>query len=250
MNESKNIFWACFSIIVGLATVIAAVIAILSYFDIRIPWPFWEDPSAGEVVEVGQDNKALDNTDGIMEPSPYCVNLGLSVRWNKRNLGALYPEEYGDYYAWGEIETKSTYSWSNYKWCKGFSEQPLKYGPVDEKYVLDPSDDVAYRRGMWRMPTAKEMEELVTRCHWTWITLNGVKGYNVEGPNGNSIFLPAAGFRSNGVIKCVGEYGRYWANSAHQNLPQAAYFIGFTPEEVELSANERFYGHTIRPVTP
>ena len=162
MNESKNIFWACFSIIVGLATVIAAVIAILSYFDIRIPWPFWEDPSAGEVVEVGQENKALDNTDGIMEPSPYCVNLGLSVRWNKRNLGALYPEEYGDYYAWGEIETKSTYSWSNYKWCKGFSEQPLKYGPVDEKYVLDPSDDVAYRRGMWRMPTAKEMEELVS----------------------------------------------------------------------------------------
>ena len=175
------------------------------------------------------------------------VDLGLSVKWADCNVGASSPQQVGNYYAWGETRTKEIYTWETYSLgndvstCRNIGENicGTKYDAARQNIGEG-----------WRMPTAKEMEELVTRCHWTWITLNGVKGYNVEGPNGNSIFLPAAGFRSNGVIKCVGEYGRYWANSAHQNLPQAAYFIGFTPEEVELSANERFYGHTIRPVTP
>ncbi len=89
------------------------------------------------------------------------------------------------------------------------------------------------------MPTAKEMEELLTRCVWTWTTLKGIKGYKVKGPNGNSIFLPAAGFRHNGVTQFAGEYGRYWSSSLYQKLPQAAYYLSFTSEDdINLSFNE------------
>ena len=127
------------------------------------------------------------------------VDLGLSVKWATCNMGASSPEEYGDYYAWGETETKSTYDWNTYKWCKGSENTLTKYctdsdyGTVDNKTVLDPEDDVAHVKwgGNWRMPTDAEIEELRENCIWKWTTQNGKNGYKVTSKkNGNSIFLP------------------------------------------------------------
>ncbi|MBO7112331.1 MAG: hypothetical protein J6V75_00065, partial [Bacteroidaceae bacterium] len=128
---------------------------------------------------------------GIKYESEYAyVDLGLSVKWATCNVGASKPEEYGDYYAWGETEPKTTYDWSTYKWCKGSSATMTKYcnnssygnnGFTDTKTTLDPEDDVAHVKwgGNWRMPTISEFEDLINNCTWTWTTQNGVNGYKV-----------------------------------------------------------------------
>ena len=144
------------------------------------------------------------------------VDLGLSVKWASFNIGATKPEGYGDYYAWGETETKSTYEWSNYKYCVDSPSTLTKYctdseyGMVDKKTVLELSDDVAHVKwgGNWRIPTKYEMAELIENCTWTWTTLNGVEGCKVASKvNGNSIFLPAA---SGGMGT---PRGSYWSSS-------------------------------------
>ncbi|MDY4512770.1 MAG: hypothetical protein SPE10_04900, partial [Paludibacteraceae bacterium] len=109
------------------------------------------------------------------------VDLGLSVKWATCNVGASKPEEYGNYYAWGETTTKSTYNWSTYKWCNGSKTTLTKYntsssyGTVDNKTVLELADDAARANwgGAWRMPTDAEWTELRENCTWTWITKNG-----------------------------------------------------------------------------
>ena len=132
------------------------------------------------------------------------VDLGLSVKWATYNVGATAPEEYGNYYAWGEIETKSDYSWSTYKF--GGQYYITKYndddenGIVDNKYELESEDDVAHTAwgSVWRMPSIYEYNELINNCDWLWTTLNGVNGYLVTskkvGYTDRSIFLPAGGF--------------------------------------------------------
>lgn len=134
------------------------------------------------------------------------VDLGLSVKWAACNVGARSPEEFGNYYAWGETEPKSSYSWMNYKWSRQKSMTVFtKYcgnpgygldGYSDTKTRLDPEDDAA-RVNLgegWRMPTEKEIRELEEKCAWEWVELNDVQGFKVTSlKNGNSIFLPAAG---------------------------------------------------------
>ncbi|MBQ5370375.1 MAG: T9SS C-terminal target domain-containing protein, partial [Bacteroidaceae bacterium] len=115
------------------------------------------------------------------------VDLGLSVKWATCNVGADSPEDYGDYFAWGETSPKSTYDWSTYKWCKGAYDNLTKYntnsgfGTVDNKNQLDLSDDAARANwgGSWRMPTDEEFIELGEKCSWKRTTQNGVKGYKV-----------------------------------------------------------------------
>ena len=136
-------------------------------------------------------------------PVGEAIDLGLpsGTKWANMNVAASTPEEYGGYYAWGETEEKDNYSWSTYKWCRGSYDTQTKYctdssyGTVDNKTVLDPEDDVAHVKwgGTWRMPTLDEQKELLNKCTWNWTTQNGVNGYKGTGPNGNSIFLPAAG---------------------------------------------------------
>lgn len=153
------------------------------------------------------------------------VNLGLSVKWAACNVGASSPEEYGGYYAWGETEEKSDYSWDTYKWCNGSWDSMTKYctdsycRTVDNKTVLDPEDDVAHVKlgGSWRMPTLDEIEELCNECTWTSTTYNGVKGQLVTGPNGNSIFLPAAGYCRNTDFEYRGLEGGY-SSAGHAAL--------------------------------
>ena len=187
------------------------------------------------------------------------VDLGLpsGLKWATCNVGATAPEAYGDYYAWGETETKTTYSWATYKWCNGSSSTLTKYntssdyGTVDDKTVLDPEDDAARANwgGAWRMPTDEEWTELRENCEWTWTTLNGVNGYEVKSKtNGNSIFLPAAGFRSYDDLNDAGYYGYYWSSSLLAGDPLGAWYVSFDSYYVSRDYGHRFCGRSVRPV--
>ena len=185
------------------------------------------------------------------------VDLGLpsGTLWADRNVGADSPEAYGDYFAWGEIASKDYYDWSTYEWCQGSSSTLTKYntdssyGTVDNKTVLDLEDDAAYvSMGKdWRMPTETQMSELSNNCTWTWTTQNGTKGYRVTGPNGNSIFLPAAGYRLVST-DIAASNGCYWSASLFGSSPDRARGLGFYSSNHYTGGNDRCYGHTVRAV--
>ena len=185
------------------------------------------------------------------------VDLGLSVKWATCNVGANKPEDYGDYFAWGETKPKSTYNWSTYKWCRGSYDTQTKYntkgsyGTVDNKKTLELSDDAARANwgGAWRMPTDAEFAELREQCTWTWTTQNGVKGYKVTSKsNGNSIFLPAAGCRYDSSLGDAGSYGDCWSSSLNTDYPDGAWNVFFNSSTVRRSYDDRYYGFSVRPV--
>ena len=188
------------------------------------------------------------------------VDLGLpsGLKWATCNVGANLPEEYGYYFAWGETTTKADYSWSNYKYGTNWT-QLTKYcndsslgkdGFTDNKTVLDPEDDVATVNwgGAWRMPTKAEQDELREKCTWTWTTQNGVDGYKVTGPNGNSIFLPAAGYMDEGSLYSGGSLGIYCSSSLYTDCPNSAYLVYFNSDNVNRSCEYRCLGQSVRPV--
>lgn len=187
------------------------------------------------------------------------VDLGLpsGTLWADRNVGADSPEDYGDYFAWGETEPKSTYDWSTYKWCNGSFDTQTKYcanslyGTVDNKYTLDIEDDAAYVNmgAEWRMPTDEEFRELKNKCVWTWTRKNSVKGYKVTGPNANSIFLPAAGHRDGKFFKNVDSNGCYWSSSHTESSSGDAQYLHFDRSNHYMSGLFfRSYGRTVRAV--
>ena len=192
-------------------------------------------------------------------PTPTAVDLGLpsGTLWADRNIGANSPEDYGDYFAWGETTPKSVYNWSTYKYCNGNYKTQTKYctssydGTVDNKTVLEASDDAATVNwgDSWRMPTLAEQKELNSKCTWTWTTRNGVKGYKVIGPNGNSIFLPAAGFCSDNSVYRSDSYGYYWSASLCESGPKHAWGIGFSSYgHNNYSSFYRYEGRKVRAV--
>ena len=187
------------------------------------------------------------------------VDLGLSVKWATCNVGATTPEGYGDYFAWGETTPKTTYDWSTYKYCNGDKYSMTKYctdsyyGTVDNKTTLELTDDAARVNwgGSWRMPTRAEQDELrdTNNCTWTWTTQNGVKGYKVTSKkNGNSIFLPAAGYRLDSDLYVAGSYGYYWSSSLYTSYSNIAYYVYFHSDYVDRYSNIRCYGQSVRPV--
>ena len=184
------------------------------------------------------------------------VDLGLSVKWATCNVGANNPWEDGGYYAWGETKEKKNYSWSTYKWCNGSYDTQTKYctsssyGTVDNKTVLDPQDDVAHVKwgSTWRMPTKAEQDELRNNCTWTWTTQNGVNGYKVTGPNGNSIFLPAAGYRYGTEADDRGIYGCCWSSSLISDGSGLAYGLYFLSGSHDWGDYDRYGGRSVRPV--
>jgi hypothetical protein len=187
------------------------------------------------------------------------VDLGLpsGIKWAAHNVGANKPEERGGYYAWGETEEKKNYEWSTYKWCNGSSDTMTKYcadsgcGTVDNKTVLDPENDVAHVKwgGSWRMPTKAEQDELRDNCTWTWTTLNGVKGYKVTSKtNGNSIFLPIAGYRCDTGIYNLRRSGIFWSSSLQDEDSNDADCLYFDDEYYDRLHYKRYYGLTVRPV--
>ena len=178
------------------------------------------------------------------------VDLGLSVKWATCNVGATSPEDYGDYFAWGEVEPKEFYVWSNYKYSIG-ETQMLKYSPrIDHNTELDIDDDVAIVNwgDSWRIPTYEELMELRTNCVWRWINKNGIEGYCIIGKNGNSIFLPAAGYKYEDNLESEGWEGYYWASSLYISYPNSAYALYFDSDYVSWYNNHRCYGQSIRPV--
>ena len=200
--------------------------------------------------------KSFTTKDFVLAQSG-AIDLGLSVKWAAYNVGASKPEEYGDYYAWGETEEKSDYYWDTYKWCKGTDDTMTKYctssgyGTVDNKTVLDPEDDVAHVKwgDTWRMPTRDEIEELVNNCTWEWTAYNGVNGQLVTGPNGNSIFLPAAGCRFCTDLINRGSRGYYWSATLYEYYSGSAYYLHFHDGNYWNSWNGRSDGVAVRPVT-
>ena len=195
---------------------------------------------------------------GVSEGHAY-VDLGLSVKWATCNVGAESPEDYGDYFAWGETQPKSYYDWSTYKWYNYNQDYITKYctdseiGTVDNKTILELSDDVANANwgGSWRMPTKAELDELCNKCTWTWEQKNGVNGCTVTGQNGNSIFLPAAGYRGGSSLDGAGSRGDYWSSSLGTYSSNDAYYLGFDSSNVgSTSSYYRDYGQSVRPVLP
>ena len=203
--------------------------------------------SNGDVLEV--DSISLVKPDNQINNDEY-VDLGLpsGLKWATCNVGATIPEEYGDYFAWGEVEPKTTYNWDTYKY---YDDSNLtKYTSNDSKTVLDPEDDAAHVNwgGAWRMPTYAEFSELKNNCTWDWTTQNGVKGYKVTGPNGNSIFLPAAGCVNGGTLNDAGSRGYYWSSPRGTGDPDYAYNVYFGSDYVNWYYYVRYNGLSVRPV--
>lgn len=206
--------------------------------------------------------------------TPQAIDLGLpsGLKWASFNLGATKPEEYGDYYAWGETDThyidrsstwasewtwkegRRGYNWESYKWCNGSNYSLTKYctdnryGTVDNKTVLEEDDDVARVTlgGGWRIPTDEEWTELRTLANWTWTMENGVKGYKVTGPNKNCIFLPAAGDICDIYMYHNYYNGYYWSSSLATGdvfyfnpslATENAWYVGMSQDGVWRSCN-------------
>jgi hypothetical protein len=200
----------------------------------------------------------LTDEENVIKNVYNAVDLGLpsGTLWADRNVGADAPEAYGDYFAWGETEPKSVYDWSTYKWCNGSSSTMTKYctsisyGTVDNKKVLDLEDDAAYVNmgTQWRMPTIENLNELKTYCTKTTTTLNGVTGYKYLGPNGNSIFLPAAGQRLSNYVWHLGSECVIWSSSIVKEAPNTAFELYAYYSSYYFEESERCEGHQVRAI--
>lgn len=193
---------------------------------------------------------------------PHAIDLGLpsGTKWSCCNVGASRPEDYGDYFAWGETKPKTTYDdWSTYKYCKGENYTLTKYcvhswwGTVDNKTELEPSDDAATANwgNNWQMPSLEQCEELINSSYTTttWTTLNGVYGRKITSKsNGNSIFLPAAGYRNDASLNFAGSHGYYWSRSLSTSNSSGAYCLRFNPSIISTNHYVRYYGQSVRPV--
>ena len=185
------------------------------------------------------------------------VDFGLpsGTLWATMNVGATTPEDYGNYYAWGETATKATYDWSTYFDTNDGGNTFTKYNKEGGKTVLDPEDDAAHVNwgGSWRIPTKAEWKELIDNCTWTWTTQNGINGYKVtsnkEGYTDKFIFLPAAGYRYDSDLDSVGSYGDYWS-SLNEGSSSEAWYLLFNSGTHRLNDDYRFYGQSVRPVLP
>ena len=178
-----------------------------------------------------------DGATGKHEGHEY-VDLGLSVKWATCNVGANSPEEFGQYFAWGETTTKAEYT----------ADNSTTYGKTMNDISGNAQYDAATANwgGNWRMPTSDELYELIDNCTWKWTTQNGVNVYKVTGPNGNSIFLPAAGYRYGASLDNAGNYGDYWSSSPNNNIN--AYCLNFGSSSRGVGNYYRGSGRTVRPV--
>lgn len=215
--------------------------------------------NAGKNMEAGNAYNyalTLDKDD-----SQYvAVDLGLpsGLKWASFNVGATAPEEYGDYYAWGEVATKSDYSQATYEHFKVVSGTDADGFDYEEQVWVDLGDisgteyDVAHQKwgGSWRMPTQSEFDELYNCCTWKWGAKNTVYGIKVTGSNGNWIFLPAAGYRDGTDLFWYSSCGEYWSGTPYSYNPEYAYVLDisssvFYPKDLRF----RYFGISIRPVT-
>lgn len=199
--------------------------------------------NSGEVIEIAYtDIDSIvaygdNNNDDMYE----AVDLGLSVKWATCNVGSPVPEDYGEFFAWGEIESKSEYSLNN---CNTWG---VSIGDISGNPEYDTA--TANWGVNWRMPTKEECQELLDSCTWTWTTLNDVDGYEVTSKkNGNSIFLPAAGMYSGTAYNNAGSQGGYWCSTSKEGDDYSAPDLYFTNTKRGLGSDLRFNGRSIRAV--
>ncbi len=211
----------------------------------------------GALLLAAFGNKGSDS--GSTETAEW-VDLGLpsGLLWSACNLGASSPEEYGDYYAWGETATKEVYNWSTYKYCTVDAEGGLAkltkyntssdYGTPDNLTTLEAMDDAATQKlgSGARMPTQAEWLELIRNTTAEWTTMNGVNGRKFTASNGKSLFLPAAGYRYGSKLHDVGECGDYWTSSLKAGSPYHAW--GFAAVHQYVDGGYRDDGLPVRPV--
>ena len=201
-----------------------------------------ENNDGGEVV--------ADLPDKSAELGISALNLGLSVEWADRNIGASEPEASGYFFAWGEIEPKESYGWNSYRW--GSSKTTLtKYETEKaEDKVLTMHDDVAHTMlgGKWRMPTAAEWQELRDKCTWEWTQLNRVNGIQGKTPEGAVIFFPAAGGIEGSTYHDQTKYGFYWTSTRVNEDASSAWSFYFWSRTLHYMDFPRHYGMTVRAV--
>ncbi len=201
---------------------------------------FWL--SGGEDVAPSRQTSVKSSSSGIGKINGHdYVDLGLSVKWATCNVGASLPSDYGSYFACGETKTKSKYERDN--------------SVIYEKNIGDISGDSRYDAarahwgGSWRLPTKAECQELVDKCKWTWTTQGEHNGSKVVGPNGNSIFLPAAGYRYGTSLYGVGESGYYWSSTPDESSTQYEYGLYLGIGNPNVFWYDRYGGRSVRPVS-
>ena len=190
------------------------------------------------------------------------VDLGLpsGLLWATCNVGAETPEDYGDYFAWGETMPKGVYNWNTYQYCMGSENTLTKYcnkssygynGFIDNLTTLLPEDDAATANwgSSWRMPTVEDWEELYNNTTVTWTTQNGVRGRLFTASNGNSLFLPAAGVRWDGELNYTGDSCHYWSSSRYTSDPSSAWDFYSEVSGIYVIQNRRYFGHSVRAVS-
>jgi len=189
-----------------------------------------DNSGSGTGTDPGNNNNSGSGTGTVNYTScpdnnhPHAIDLGLpsGTKWACCNVGATKPEGYGDYYAWGETETKSVYSWDTYKY--GRSSKDVDNIGAD---IAGTKYDVAHVKwgGGWRMPTLEQIKELMANTTHEWTRLNGVAGRLFTGKNGGTVFLPAAGDRWRGEFYGVGHWGIYWSSTPYdENYACYLYF--------------------------
>ena len=259
----------------GIATQIAGVTSAINALVDQVKDGDTDAAAAlAQIIQKLEDLKGSIGGGGTTPSTMEYVDLGLpsGLKWAKCNLGASKPSDYGDYYAWGETAPKADFTWDTYKWMQaGHSHWRYitKYtfadgqtGGIwydsagafigDNKTVLDAADDAATANlgSPWRMPTKVEIAELITKCTWTWTTQDGVEGCQVDGPNGNAIFLPATGHYEESGLIYAGTRGNYWSSSLDSADCTTARGDDFFSGGGASGKYYRYYGLAVRPVRP
>ena len=255
-NPADNKTYTLHSINVTLSTT-------PTLFYIVVPEGEWKDGFKVDIYALDNKtiNKTLTKDDGItfsatsatimptQWTTPDALDMGVSVKWATRNLGAISPEDYGDYFAWGETEPKEVYSWQTYQ-----DNLLNKYNNIDGLTTLLLEDDAAHVNwgDKWRIPSNEERNELIENCTWTWTTYNDVSGYKaISKTTGNSIFIPAVGYLgSENPYYPAGVYGLYWLRDVDKGRYAMLFIIykELTPPNKDGSKGTRCYGFAIRPV--
>lgn len=232
-------------VIIGAAVVVAGLIVWLlasgGSNKSVIKETVWADDSAGSDALTTELSASSDASTSQATPvggtavygGHTSVDLGLSVNWADCNLGASSPSDYGNYYDWGVISPGFTYSYSH----------------LTSSICGNASYDAATASwgSGWRMPSSAECRELLNKCSWQWTSKNGVRGYQVTGPSGNSIFLPGAGYYKEGALEYCGSNGNYWSGSP--NGADKAYYISFqTTDYRQVRQHFKDRARSIRPV--
>lgn len=188
---------------------------------------------------------------------PHMIDLGLpsGTKWACCNVGANKPDDYGEYYAWGETSTKTEYTWKTYKHCNGKQKNCFDLGAS----ICGTQYDVAHTKwgGNWKMPSSDQMKELITKCKHQWTSVNHIHGYLFTGPNGHSIFMPAAGSKGESTygdtrLFRLGECGEYWSGMSVRETKRnyEAYYLKFYREVISGICTDcwRSGGKAVRPV--